>query len=143
LGGLDAPPGHDAPGPPEGTGPQGERADSERLEACRLTADDGLAGAGRPDQPHRLARRDAQVQPVDGLHRPSVHVEGRVEVREPEQVVDVTVLDGGTADGRRGLDLVVPGDEFERLTEAVADRSFGSADVFGTPLAASSSSWRC
>jgi hypothetical protein len=43
---------------------------------------------------------------------------------------DVTVLDGGTADGRAGLDLVVPGDEFERLTEAVADRSFGSADVF-------------
>jgi len=45
---------------------------------------------------------------------------------------DVAVLTGGTADGRAGLDVLVPGEEFERLTDAVADRTFDSHDVFRT-----------
>ena len=45
---------------------------------------------------------------------------------------DVTVLAGDTADGRAGLDVLVPGEEFERLTDAVADRTFDSHDVFRT-----------
>ena len=45
---------------------------------------------------------------------------------------DVTVLAGDTADGRAGFDVLVPGEEFERLTDAVADRTFDSHDVSRT-----------
>lgn len=44
---------------------------------------------------------------------------------------DVTVLAGGT-DERAGLDVLVPGEEFEQLTDAVADRTFDAYDVFRT-----------
>ena len=43
---------------------------------------------------------------------------------------DATVLPGGTDEGRAGLDVLVPGEEFERLTAVVDDRTFDSADVF-------------
>ena len=45
---------------------------------------------------------------------------------------DATVLPDGTDDGPAGLDVLVPGEEFERLTEVVDDRTFDSADVFRT-----------
>ena len=45
---------------------------------------------------------------------------------------DVTVLAGDTTDGRAGLDVLVPGEEFERLVDAVEDRTFDSHDVFRT-----------
>jgi hypothetical protein len=45
---------------------------------------------------------------------------------------DVTVLAGDTADGRAGFDVFVPGEKFERLTDAVADRTSDSHDVFRT-----------
>ena len=45
---------------------------------------------------------------------------------------DATVLPGGTGDGPAGLDVLVPGEEFERLVEVVDDRTFDSADVFRT-----------
>ena len=45
---------------------------------------------------------------------------------------DVTVLAGDTADGRAGFDVLVPGEEFERLTDAVADWTFDSYDVSRT-----------
>ena len=36
------------------------------------------------------------------------------------------------ADGRAGLDMLVPDDEFDRLADAVADRTFDAYDVFRT-----------
>ena len=45
---------------------------------------------------------------------------------------DVTVIGDGAAVDRAGLDVLVPGEEFERLTDAVADRTFDAHDVFRT-----------
>ena len=45
---------------------------------------------------------------------------------------DVTVIGDGAAVDRAGLDVLVPGEEFDRLTDAVADRTFDSYDVFRT-----------
>jgi hypothetical protein len=45
---------------------------------------------------------------------------------------DVMVLAGETADGRAGLDVLVPDNEFDRLTDAAAARTFDAYDVFRT-----------
>ncbi len=45
---------------------------------------------------------------------------------------DVTVIGGGAEVDRAGLDVLVPGEEFEQLTDAVADRTFDAHDVFRT-----------
>jgi hypothetical protein len=55
----------------------------------------------------------------------------------------VAVLLEEMADGRAGLDMLVPDDEFDRLADAVADRTFDAYDVFRTTEGASCSCWTC
>ena len=45
---------------------------------------------------------------------------------------DVTVSAGEEPNAKQGFDVVVPGEEYDRLREAVGDRAFESYEVFRT-----------